>query len=62
MELWLKRIFKGGGDISSIGTDIYYERFMKFIERIIITLNAASPSQMKTRSNLSRFYSGKAFE
>jgi len=39
MELWLKKIFKGGGDISSVGTQIYYERFMKFISRITIVFN-----------------------
>ena len=40
MELWLKRIFKGGGDISSVDTDIYFQRFMKFIKRIVITFQA----------------------
>lgn len=36
MELWLKRIFKGGGDISSVGTDIYHDRFLKFLRRIVL--------------------------
>jgi hypothetical protein len=38
MELWLKKVFKGGGDISSVGTEIYFQRFMKFIKRITVTL------------------------
>lgn len=40
MELWLKRIFKGGGDISSVDTDIYYRRFLTFLNRIILVFNA----------------------
>lgn len=39
MELWLKKIFQGGGDISSVDTEIYFDRFMKFIRRITVTLN-----------------------
>ena len=41
MELWLKRIFKGGGDISSVDTEVYHQRFMKFIKRIIITFQVS---------------------
>jgi hypothetical protein len=36
MELALKRIFKGGGDISSVSAPKYYNRFMKFVKRIIV--------------------------
>lgn len=38
MELTLKKVFKGGGDISSIDTAAYFNRFLKFINRIIVTL------------------------
>ena len=36
MELTLKRIFKGGGDISSIDTEAYYQRFLHFVSRMIV--------------------------
>ena len=32
----LKKIFKGGGDISSVDTESYYKRFMEFVSRIIV--------------------------
>lgn len=38
MELWLKKVFKGGGDISSVDTEIYFNRFMNFIKRITVTM------------------------
>jgi len=28
MELMMKKMFKGGGDISSINTEAYFKRFM----------------------------------
>lgn len=37
-ELWLKRIFKGGGDISSVGTEIYFQRFINFMKRITLVM------------------------
>jgi hypothetical protein len=39
VELWLKRIFKGGGDVSVIATDLYYQRFMNLIHRIVVVYN-----------------------
>ena len=36
MELTLKRLFKGGGDISSVDTDTYYRRFLRFISNIVV--------------------------
>ena len=36
MELTLKKMFKGGGDISSIDTQAYRRRFLNFINRIIV--------------------------
>ena len=39
MELMLKKAFKGGGDISSIDTSAYYDRFLAFIKRIIVVYN-----------------------
>lgn len=39
LELWFKRIFKGGGDISSVSSDLYYRRFMAFLARAIVVLN-----------------------
>jgi hypothetical protein len=39
MELWLKRIFKGGGDISSADTRTYHRRFLAFLQRITIVFN-----------------------
>ena len=39
MELKLKKVFKGGGDISSIDTEAYYKRFLNFIKRIVIVYN-----------------------
>jgi hypothetical protein len=39
VELWFKRIFKGGGDISSIGSDPYYKRFMDFVNRVVVVCN-----------------------
>lgn len=47
MELWLKRIFKGGGDISSIATGPYYRRFMEMVSRIVL------PCDVKFRSESS---------
>lgn len=41
-ELMLKKLFKGGGDISSIDAESYYERFMKFIRKIAVPLNSQS--------------------
>lgn len=37
MELKLKKLFKGGGDISSVDTKTYFDRFVKFVTRIIVT-------------------------
>lgn len=37
MELKLKKLFKGGGDISSVDTKSYYDRFVKFVSRIVVT-------------------------
>ena len=39
MELKLKKVFKGGGDISSIDTDAYYKRFLNFIKKIVVVYN-----------------------
>lgn len=36
MELKLKKVFKGGGDISSVDTKTYFDRFLKFVNRIIV--------------------------
>jgi hypothetical protein len=36
MEYSLKKVFKGGGDISSVDTKTYFERFLKFISRVIV--------------------------
>lgn len=36
MELSLKKVFKGGGDISSVDAKTYYERFLNFVNRIIV--------------------------
>lgn len=36
MELKLKKIFKGGGDISSVDAKSYYNRFLLFVSRIIV--------------------------
>lgn len=36
MELKLKKIFKGGGDISSVDTQTYLKRFLNFVNRIIV--------------------------
>jgi hypothetical protein len=36
MELKLKKLFKGGGDISSVDTNSYFKRFMLFVSRIIV--------------------------
>lgn len=37
MELKLKKLFKGGGDISSVDASTYYDRFIKFVTRIVVT-------------------------
>lgn len=49
-ELWLKRIFKGGGDISSVDTQVYFTRFMNFIKRVTLVLNVG-PSKPKSRTD-----------
>ena len=49
-ELWLKRIFKGGGDISSVNTEVYFRRFINFIKRITLVLNVAPKQQSKPKS------------
>jgi len=36
MELQLKKIFKGGGDISSVDSEYYFFRFMNFVKTIIV--------------------------
>lgn len=36
MELKLKKLFKGGGDISSVDSSTYYNRFITFVTRIIV--------------------------
>lgn len=36
IELKLKKVFKGGGDISSVDTKSYYDRFLNFVNRIIV--------------------------
>jgi len=54
MELWLKRIFKGGGDISSVGTDTYLLRFTKFIRRIIVTFQMPRSMPVRKMSNSSK--------
>lgn len=36
MELKLKKMFKGGGDISSVDTKSYFDRFLNFVNRIIV--------------------------
>ena len=36
MELQLKKLFKGGGDISSVDSDYYFERFLNFVKTIIV--------------------------
>lgn len=59
MELWLKRIFKGGGDISSVDTEIYFDRFIKFIKRITVTFNLQTNYKKtdKSRSSTQKSYS-----
>jgi hypothetical protein len=37
--LWLKRVFKGGGDISSVDTQTYYNRFLKFVNRTVLVMD-----------------------
>ena len=32
----LKKLFKGGGDISSVDSEFYFERFINFIKKITI--------------------------
>jgi hypothetical protein len=39
LELQLKKIFKGGGDISSIDSELYFQRFMNFVTRITVPIN-----------------------
>lgn len=36
MELKLKQLFKGGGDISSVDSEFYFDRFLNFIKKITI--------------------------
>lgn len=36
MELQLKKIFKGGGDISSADSEYYFYRFINFINKIVV--------------------------
>ncbi len=36
MELQLKKIFKGGGDISSADSEYYFYRFLNFINKIVV--------------------------
>ena len=38
MERMLKKIFKGGGDISSVDSEAYYKRFLNFVKRIIVVI------------------------
>jgi 1-phosphatidylinositol-4-phosphate 5-kinase len=37
IELTLKKVFKGGGDISSVDASTYYKRFLKFVKQIVVT-------------------------
>lgn len=54
MELWLKRVFQGGGDISSVGTDTYLQRFTKFMRRIIVTYRLPKSMPVRKMSTSSR--------
>lgn len=44
-------MFKGGGDISSIDSELYFKRFMKFVERIIVPVNIPSVKKKGSSSN-----------
>jgi len=39
MELQLKKLFKGGGDISSVDSDYYFFRFLNFVKKIIVPVS-----------------------
>lgn len=50
-QLMLKKVFKGGGDISSVDTQSYYERFLTFVSKIIITVKISEKKKLKKRFN-----------
>jgi hypothetical protein len=51
MELQLKKIFKGGGDISSVDSEFYFERFLNFVKKIIIPVTNFNKPKQKSSNN-----------
>lgn len=47
MELQLKKLFKGGGDISSVDSDYYFYRFINFVKKIIVPVKNFKPKLVK---------------